>query len=421
LIGVAVNVTLAPTHIEVWLAAIDTNGVTLLTAIVMEILVAVGDVVQEALLVIVTLTWSLFARVVVINVAVVSPGTVIPFTCHKYVGDVPPFAGVALNVTDVPAHIAPEGDAAMVTPGVTLELTVIVIGVLVAVGVVVQVALLVMITLTWSLFARVVVVKVDDVCPATGVPFICHSYVGAAPPLVGVAVKVTFVPTQIEVWLAETDTDGVTLVTVIVIGVLVAVVVVVQAALLVIVTVTWSLFARVVVVNVDAVCPATGIPFIFHWYEGVVPPFTGVAVNITEVPVHIAPEGDAAMVTPGVTLALTVIFIGVLLAVGEVVQFAFEVITTVTISLFASVAEVKVGLFVPAFEPFILHWYEGVVPPFTGVALNVTDVPAHIAPEGDAAIVTAGVTLALTVIVMGVLVAVGVVVQVALLVIVTVT
>jgi hypothetical protein len=46
---------------------------------------------------------------------------------------------------------------------------------LVAVGVVVQVALLVMITLTWSLFARDVVTKVSVVCPATGVPFICHS------------------------------------------------------------------------------------------------------------------------------------------------------------------------------------------------------------------------------------------------------
>jgi hypothetical protein len=148
LIGIAVNVTLAPTHIEVWLAAIDTNGVTLLTAIVMEILVAVGDVVQEALLVIVTLTWSLFARVVVINVAVVSPGTVIPFTCHKYVGAVPPFAGVALNVTDVPAHIAPDGDVVMLTFGVRLILTDIVIGTLVAIGIVVHIALLVIVTVT---------------------------------------------------------------------------------------------------------------------------------------------------------------------------------------------------------------------------------------------------------------------------------
>jgi hypothetical protein len=83
LVGVAVNVTLAPTQIEVWLATIDTDGVTLLTVIVTGALVAVGEVVQAALLVIVTLTWSLFARVVVVNEAVVCPGTVIPLICHK--------------------------------------------------------------------------------------------------------------------------------------------------------------------------------------------------------------------------------------------------------------------------------------------------------------------------------------------------
>ena len=71
MVGVAVKVTLAPTQIEVWLATIDTNGVTLLTVIITGILVAVGEVVQTALLVIVTLTWSLFARVVVVNVTAV--------------------------------------------------------------------------------------------------------------------------------------------------------------------------------------------------------------------------------------------------------------------------------------------------------------------------------------------------------------
>jgi hypothetical protein len=68
---VAVNVTLAPTQIEVWLAVTDTEGVTLLTVIITGALVAVGEVVQAALLVMVTLTWSLFARVVVVNVTAV--------------------------------------------------------------------------------------------------------------------------------------------------------------------------------------------------------------------------------------------------------------------------------------------------------------------------------------------------------------
>jgi hypothetical protein len=68
-----------------------------------------------------------------------------------------------------------------------------------------------------------------------------------------VAVKVTFASEQIEVWLATTDTDGVILAAVIVIVLLVAVRVVAQAALLVIIAITWSLSARVVVVNVAAV------------------------------------------------------------------------------------------------------------------------------------------------------------------------
>jgi hypothetical protein len=83
LVGVAVNVTLAPTQIEVWLAATDTDGVALLTVTVTGVLVAVGVVVQAALLVMVTLTWSLFARVVVVNVTAFWPVTVIPLICHS--------------------------------------------------------------------------------------------------------------------------------------------------------------------------------------------------------------------------------------------------------------------------------------------------------------------------------------------------
>ena len=41
-------------------------------------------------------------------------------------GDVPPLVGVAVKVTDVPAQIAPDGDAAILTPAVNIGLTVIV-------------------------------------------------------------------------------------------------------------------------------------------------------------------------------------------------------------------------------------------------------------------------------------------------------
>jgi hypothetical protein len=83
LVGVAVKVTLAPIQIEVWLAATDTDGVIFAADIVIVLLVAVAVVVQVALLVMITLTWSLFTRVVEVNMAVVCPGTVIPFICHS--------------------------------------------------------------------------------------------------------------------------------------------------------------------------------------------------------------------------------------------------------------------------------------------------------------------------------------------------
>ena len=35
------------------------------------------------------------------------------------------------------------------------------------------------------------------------------------------------------------------------------------------------------------------------------------------------------------------------------------------------------GEFVPALAPFTFHWYAGADPPFTGVAVNVTDDPGQ--------------------------------------------
>ena len=52
------------------------------------------------------------------------------------------------------------------------------------------------------------------------------------------------------------------------------------------------------------------------------------------------------------------------------------------------------------FTPFLVHWYVGVVPPLVGVAVKVTDAPAQTAPAGLGAIVTDGVTLLVTVMVM---------------------
>ncbi len=84
----------------------------------------------------------------------------------------PPFTGVAVNVTGLPGQIAVEEDV-IDTAGVRLVFTVMVIGLLVPVGVVTQTSLLVMITFTWSPLASVDVVNVLLFVPAF-ILFTCH-------------------------------------------------------------------------------------------------------------------------------------------------------------------------------------------------------------------------------------------------------
>ena len=81
MIGVAVNVTLFPEQIELDEALIETDGVTELVVMAMTLLVAVGVVVQAALDVIITLTWSPLASVLEVNVAELLPAFA-PFICH---------------------------------------------------------------------------------------------------------------------------------------------------------------------------------------------------------------------------------------------------------------------------------------------------------------------------------------------------
>jgi hypothetical protein len=146
--------------------------VTELVVTEMELLTAVGDVVQLALLVITTETTSLLLSDELVKVTALAPGTLVPFICHWYVGIVPPFVGVALNVILLPAQIEVEL-AVTKTEGVT-EFTVIVIELLTAVGDVVQLALLVITTETTSLSLSKEVVKVAELEPGTLIPFICH-------------------------------------------------------------------------------------------------------------------------------------------------------------------------------------------------------------------------------------------------------
>jgi hypothetical protein len=50
-----------------------------------------------------------------VYVEAVAPEMLVPFFRHWYVGVVPPLAGVAVKVTEVPEQTAPDGDATIVT------------------------------------------------------------------------------------------------------------------------------------------------------------------------------------------------------------------------------------------------------------------------------------------------------------------
>ena len=95
-------------------------------------------------------------------------------------------------------------------------------------------------------------------------------------------------------------------------------------------TVNTSPLAKVVLLNVLLFVPAL-VPFTFHWYEGVPPPFVGVAVNVTFTPAHIVVELAAAVTLTG-KFGFTVIVIPVLVAGLPVAQVAFEISTIVTTS-----------------------------------------------------------------------------------------
>ena len=82
MVGVAVNVTEPPVHIEVVLAVMVTDGVTDVVVIVTELLVAVVALAQGSLLVIITDTTLPLARVDVVKVETVCPAIFTPLIIH---------------------------------------------------------------------------------------------------------------------------------------------------------------------------------------------------------------------------------------------------------------------------------------------------------------------------------------------------
>ena len=139
-------------------------------------------------------------------------------------------------------------------------------------------------------------------------------------------------------------------------------------------------------------------------------------------PAHIAPVGDTAADTLGLGIAFTVIVVSADSASVGLAQPELLIILTFTLSPFTNVELVNVLAVVlanPWLVPFTNHSYVGAVPPLPGLAVNVTDSPAHIGFL-LAVIVTAGATTVVTVITTAFEVAVNGLAQFAVLVIITV-
>ena len=85
------------------------------------------------------------------------------------------------------------------------------------------------------------------------------------------------------------------------------------------------------------------------------PPFVGVAVNITVVPEQMLLPVLALIETEGVTELLTVIVIVLLLAVVGEAQVALLVRVQVTVFPLERVLSLKVALLLPALLPFTFH------------------------------------------------------------------
>jgi hypothetical protein len=66
-------------------------------------------------------------------------------------------------------------------------------------------------------------------------------------------------------------------------------------------------FANELVVYDGLVAPGIFVPFRLHWYEGERPPFTGLAVYVTEVPVKEQIDvDDVVIVTDGISVGFTI-------------------------------------------------------------------------------------------------------------------
>ena len=111
-------------------------------------------------------------------------------------------------------------------------------------------------------------------------------------------------------------------------------------------------------------------------------------MKVTEAPAQIAVALDT-MLTDGVMADEIVITSALEVAVGTVEQGLLEVTTQVTVCPLLRLLVLKVALLLPTLLPSTFHWYDGELPAFKVVAVNVAVAPAQIV-VAEVEIVTEG-------------------------------
>lgn len=119
------------------------------------------------------------------------------------------------------------------------------------------------------------------------------------------------------------------------------------------------------------------------------------AVNVILVPGQDAVAGDAETTTFVGLVALTVITTGALLTVAGDAQprllVSMHKIVSELLGRYANVLPIAV-----CNTPLTFHLYTGAVPPFTLLAVYITNCPLHMIEGEDRLTETVGVTVALT-------------------------
>jgi hypothetical protein len=149
------------------------------------------------------------------------------------------------------------------------------------------------------------------------------------------------------------------------------------------------------VVYVGAVALGIGLLFKYHWKVGFVPPLVMFELKTEFAPVQKVCPRLLEIPTVGVTRGFTVITKGTEVTEAGEAQEKEEVNLTRTCAPFARPEVEKLEDVSPLTStPFTDHWYCGLAPPLTGLAVNTTVVPAQIVfPGTEPETVTAGLKL----------------------------